>query len=533
MTVLESTLLGDALLFLVPWLHVFISPYAKVEEDFNLHATHDLLMYGIHHDTLHNFDHFPFPTPVPRSFIGSLVLSYCSLPLIRLAHEAHLIISKFDLQIIVRLTLATLNSLALLYVRRAVSRRFTPLAGSLFAYLTVTQFHLPYWQGRTIPNMFALLPVNISTALLIRGSKRGLYTAIALLTFCTVVFRAELAPLLAFVTLQSLVTKRAGLGSVIKTGILAGVLSLVLTVVIDSFFWRQFFLWPEFSGVLFNVYEGKSAEWGVSPPYEYFIIHLPKLLMVSTPLSALAFIFSRKARSLLIAPIAFIGAMSCLGHKEWRFIVYVVPVFNVAAACTARWIWSQRGRNILLRLMSLGLLGLFATNIVATAFLTYVSSINYPGGMALQMLHEIVVDSPATIARVYIDNYAAHTGATLFLYLHSPPHLSLLAPEHGSAIWSYDRGRHNRTDFGEFTYVISEDWERWGAEWEVLAGVEAFAGVEFGRAEGGGRVYGRRRWGKLEDWLPRVVVEERLWILQRRDEAEQEAEVEESEAVGT
>ena len=39
---------------------------------------------------------------------------------------------------------------------------------------------------------------------------------------------------------------------------------LALTVYIDSYFWDHWPLWPEFSGIYFNIYEGKSAEWGVS-----------------------------------------------------------------------------------------------------------------------------------------------------------------------------------------------------------------------------------------------------------------------------
>ena len=36
-----------------------------------------------------------------------------------------------------------------------------------------------------------------------------------------------------------------------------------LTIVVDSYFWNNYPLWPEFSGIYFNVVEGKSAEWGV------------------------------------------------------------------------------------------------------------------------------------------------------------------------------------------------------------------------------------------------------------------------------
>ncbi len=36
-----------------------------------------------------------------------------------------------------------------------------------------------------------------------------------------------------------------------------------LTMLVDSYFWQQWPLWPELYGVYFNVFQGKSAEWGV------------------------------------------------------------------------------------------------------------------------------------------------------------------------------------------------------------------------------------------------------------------------------
>ena len=37
----------DAGFIALGWAYVLLAPYTKVEESFNLHATHDVLMYGI------------------------------------------------------------------------------------------------------------------------------------------------------------------------------------------------------------------------------------------------------------------------------------------------------------------------------------------------------------------------------------------------------------------------------------------------------------------------------------------------------
>lgn len=37
----------DLILLAVAWVHVLLTPYTKVEESFNLHATHDVFFYGV------------------------------------------------------------------------------------------------------------------------------------------------------------------------------------------------------------------------------------------------------------------------------------------------------------------------------------------------------------------------------------------------------------------------------------------------------------------------------------------------------
>jgi alpha-1,6-mannosyltransferase len=53
-------ILLDLPLFIVAWVHVIVAPYTKVEESFNLHATHDILAYGVTLPALANVSRFDF-----------------------------------------------------------------------------------------------------------------------------------------------------------------------------------------------------------------------------------------------------------------------------------------------------------------------------------------------------------------------------------------------------------------------------------------------------------------------------------------
>lgn len=121
----------DLILLAAACTHVLVSPYTKVEESFNLHATHDVFFYGVSPSALKNvsnpdyritfhshmpssfyvhnhiqYDHFIFPGAVPRSFIGSVLLGWMTRPFVAILSSLGLFRSKFDIQI----TCKTLNS---------------------------------------------------------------------------------------------------------------------------------------------------------------------------------------------------------------------------------------------------------------------------------------------------------------------------------------------------------------------------------------------------------------------------------------
>ena len=70
--------LSDAALLLYMCLHVFVCPYTKVEESFNMQALHDIYE---HSTNISAYDHLQFPGVVPRSFFGPLAVQGFLLPI--------------------------------------------------------------------------------------------------------------------------------------------------------------------------------------------------------------------------------------------------------------------------------------------------------------------------------------------------------------------------------------------------------------------------------------------------------------------
>ncbi|KAJ7125333.1 alpha-1,6-mannosyltransferase subunit [Mycena epipterygia] len=527
----------DGLILFTGWAHVLLAPYTKVEESFNLHAVHDVLMYGVTPSSLSNYDHFVFPGAVPRTFIGSVLLAWISTPAIYLANYFGLVSSKFELQVIVRLVLATINAVGLCLIRHAVSRRFGRPTGLYYTLLTCSQFHVPFWMGRTLPNMFALLPVNLSTYFLIdrapnalKPSQRSVTASIALLAFSAVVFRAELVALLAAIALQSIFLGHIFFWRVCTVGAVSTLVSIALTVSVDSYFWGQPYLWPEWHSIYFNVVEGKSADWGTSPAHAYVTSHLPKLLLSALPVSVFAAFSSAPKRLLpLIFPgLVLVGAMSAIGHKEWRFVVYVVPMWNVVASRGLSAMVSQRKSSLLGRVLFLGACGALLTNLGATVLLTCAGIRNYPGGAAMALLNARAGEAGGPV-NAHIANLALQSGASLFTHVHAPPYTAFLAP---AGAWVYDK-TDAPASFAEYTHIVGEArtppasgsgfgfMKKKDAGWAELGSVWAFErwAVDLGLLRRGAEGDGDKDTPGLLDrarGVLRLEDRERLWVLERK-----------------
>jgi len=312
-----------------------------------------------------------------------------------------------------------------------------------------------------------------------------------LITLAGIIFRSELAVLLFTITSYLYLTGQITLRrEILPAGLSATLIALALTIPIDSFFWQRFPLWPELSALTYNVFSGNASNWGTSPPYYYFYSSLPRLLL--NPLTYLLCIplalYNRPtqwhATSLLLPSLNFLVLYSFLPHKEWRFIIYVIPPITAAASLGAAHIWLRRSKTLLYRLASILLILSVASSFFISNFvLLPISAINYPGASALNKLH-FLADGSKKIIAVHMDNLSCQTGVTRFLE-RPPPQSLLFAPEGATdqTLWVYDKTEDETqlltpAFWDRFDYVLAERPEKVIGKWEVLDTVHAFTGVE-------------------------------------------------------
>ena len=331
-----------------------------------------------------------------------------------------------------------------------------------------------------LSNLISAQAVATKTTKSMKRRRLALY----LLTAAGIIFRSEIAILLTTETLYLLSQRRTSITKeIIPAGVFGVIIGLGVTVSVDSYFWQKFPLWPEWVGFHYNTIEGKSADWGVSPWHFYLINAIPRLLlnpithMVCIPLALANRATRRTSLDILLPLLAFISTYSILPHKEWRFIIYIVPGLTGVAAGGAAWIWTRRSKTLFYRLLNLALVTSTLASFAASVGLLYISSLNYPGGAAMTRLHDLVPASQQAPIRIYMDNLACQTGCTRFL--EQEPGLRFV----------YDKTEDEDTllDPGfwqQFDYVLAESPERIIGSWEVLDTAYGYSGVGLGRLEG-------------------------------------------------
>jgi len=133
--------------------------------------------------------------------------------------------------------------------------------------------------------------------------------------------------------LTTLAKRQLSFATLILNGLEATFIFVGISVLVDSYFWG-YWVWPEGQVLWFNTILNKSSEWGTSPFLWYFYSALPRALLLSLFIIPLSCLYdAKKALTTLILPaIGFVFVYSFLPHKELRFIIYIFPVLNAAAA---------------------------------------------------------------------------------------------------------------------------------------------------------------------------------------------------------
>ncbi|GAA5870987.1 hypothetical protein JCM8547_000049 [Rhodosporidiobolus lusitaniae] len=389
---------AEALLLVAFLGHVLLVPGTKVEESFTLHAARDALVYGYKGEgVVDKWDHVDFAGAVPRSFIPPLTLAGLSAPVLEVATRLELLRNGLNAQVAVRLTLSFFSALSLIFLSRRVASAYGAKVAKYFLLLVATSFHVPFWAGRTIPNMLIFPLIQVALAFLVTppalvkkaGKPRGatkatICKAFELLAFSAAVGRLEIAALAVPFALEHLLRGSMSFVELVELAVVTGGASIGLSIAVDTPLWKSAtWLWPEGQAAFFNVVQGKSAEWGVEPFYFYLFPVLPRLLHLTLPFSFFSLAIDRRTRRLLWPCIGFIVLMSALPHKEWRFIVYVIPAFFVAASAGVVAVGAITASSRLRRLFLLTLLSL---NALTTLLGLSASLTNYPGLSAVRAL---------------------------------------------------------------------------------------------------------------------------------------------------
>jgi alpha-1,6-mannosyltransferase len=196
---------------------------------------------------------------------------------------------------------------------------------------------------------------------------------------------------------------------------------------------------------------------------------------------------SKSLKIISLGSLLFVTLISFQGHKEWRFVAYVIPVVNLAAANGASYLTAKASKSLFYKFVILGILSSTFISLALSVTWAHVSSFNYPGGFAITAFHEKILtnaiqNNASDIVTVHFDVPTAMTGATKF---------NELVPTGGVHV-IYDKTEDPTelaTLWDSFDYLITEvDLERDHSgktipnsdkyHWNLLDFTEAYEGID-------------------------------------------------------
>ena len=453
--------------------HCLACPFTKVEESFNTQAAHDALFVP----DVDEWDHHTYPGTVPRTFLGALGIAFLYgvvatflRPIARACPGTSAAVLRYVVgsrapppnaprlaaQVGCRLVLAVVTAAAFARFSRAAGRAFGSPTRRLLCVLAAVQFHGPFYASRFLPNSLALPLVLWAYGAALDGH-RG--TALGLLGAVVASIRCDVAAIaLPLGVAWCFIERSCPLPKGALCTILGCSLAIALSVVVDSRLWRRT-VWPEGEVLLFNnPVEDRSAAWGTSPPLWYATSALPRALGLALPLSIVGAILESECRTWFVSAFASVVLLSFIPHKELRFVFPALPLLNLCAAVACERLW----RNRILRVAVLGVVA--ATAAATLIIFAPASRNNYPGGVALRLLHDDYGYALPGPARVHLDDLACTTGASRF------------GEELVHAGWTYDK-RDGLLDFDKFDFRLAE-LPVVDETFDVVATVEAFSGLK-------------------------------------------------------
>jgi hypothetical protein len=226
-------------------------------------------------------------------------------------------------------------------------------------FVAATWFELVLHGGRTLTEMVATAPLLAALALAGRPvlARRDL-VAIGLLLGTVVGLRFHLGPAVAVTGLWLL--WRHGRRVLVPLAV-AGVVPLLVVGAVDWLTWGL-----PFTSILrnlqVNVIDGRSADFGVHPPWAYGGMVLAQWWLALPVIGLLALAGARRLPLWLLVAVTIVATHSLIGHKEWRFIYPAVAIGVILAAIgsveVVAWLGRRRPASQLVMPLGLAVVGL-------------------------------------------------------------------------------------------------------------------------------------------------------------------------------